>query len=77
MVKRYFLETLGCPKNTVDGEGIARLLSQAGYSGTSDPTQADVIIVNTCGFIETARTESLSALRELATHKGPSQLLIA
>jgi ribosomal protein S12 methylthiotransferase len=73
----YYLETLGCPKNRVDAEGIARMLVQAGYAGTSDPAQADVLIVNTCGFIEAARTESVGTLRELAARKRPGQLLIA
>ncbi len=73
----YYLETLGCPKNTVDAEGMARLLAQVGYAGTPDPAQADVLIVNTCGFIEAARAESLAVLRELAAHKRSGQLLIA
>ena len=77
MSKSYYLETLGCPKNLVDSEGMARLLAQAGYAGTSDPARADVLIVNTCGFIEVARAESLAALRKLADRKLPGQLLIA
>jgi ribosomal protein S12 methylthiotransferase len=75
--KRYYLETLGCPKNTVDAQGIARLLAEAGYTGTPNSAEADVLIVNTCGFIEAARAESLATLRELAAHKRPDQLLIA
>jgi len=77
MSKYYYLESLGCPRNTVDAEGIARLLAQAGYTGVSDPAQAEVLIVNTCGFIEAARAESLRVLRELAARKRPGQLLIA
>ncbi len=73
----YYVETLGCPKNRVDTEGIARVLAQAGYAGTPDPAQADVIIVNTCGFIEAARAESVETLRRLAARKRPDQLLIA
>jgi len=53
------------------------LLAQAGYTGTPNPARADVLIVNTCGFIEAARAESLAALRELAARKRPGQLLIA
>jgi len=74
---QYYLLTLGCPKNTVDSEGMAMLLSAAGYQGVSVPKSADVIIVNTCGFLETAAEESLGALRDLARHKRRGQTLIA
>jgi len=77
MSRYYYLETLGCPKNMVDAKGIARLLAQAGYAATPNLAQADVLIVNTCGFIEAARAQSLAALRELAARKCPGQLLIA
>jgi ribosomal protein S12 methylthiotransferase len=74
---QYYLLTLGCPKNTVDSEGMAMLLSSAGYQGVSIPQSADVIIVNTCGFLEAAAEESLAALRDLAQHKRRGQTLIA
>ena len=74
---QYYLITLGCPKNTVDSEGMAMLLSGAGYQGVSVPQNADVIIVNTCGFLEAAAEESLAALRDLAQHKRRGQTLIA
>ena len=74
---QYYLLTLGCPKNTVDSEGMAMLLSSAGYQGVSVPKSADVIIVNTCGFLEAAAEESLAALRDLAQHKRRGQTLIA
>ena len=74
---QYYLLTLGCPKNTVDSEGMAMLLSSAGYQGVSIPKNADVIIVNTCGFLEAAAEESLAALRDLAQHKRRGQTLIA
>jgi ribosomal protein S12 methylthiotransferase len=74
---QYYLLTLGCPKNTVDSEGMAMLLSAAGYQGVSVPKSADVIIVNTCGFLEAAAEESLAALRDLAQHKRRGQTLIA
>ncbi len=69
--------TLGCPKNTVDSEGMAMLLGGAGYDGTDVPTDADVLIVNTCGFLAAAEDESLANLRELARRKRPGQVLIA
>ncbi|MCW5881328.1 MAG: 30S ribosomal protein S12 methylthiotransferase RimO [Anaerolineae bacterium] len=74
---RYHLLTLGCPKNTVDSEGMAGLLADAGYKPTQRPDRADVLIVNTCGFIGPARDESIGALRELGRRKRPHQLLIA
>ena len=69
--------SLGCSKNTVDSESMASLLRRAGFDGTADPDDASVLIVNTCGFIETARQESIGALQELAGAKQPNQLLIA
>ncbi|MCX7671689.1 MAG: 30S ribosomal protein S12 methylthiotransferase RimO, partial [Anaerolineae bacterium] len=74
---RYYLLTLGCPKNTVDSEGMAMLLGRAGYRGTAAPDDADILLVNTCGFLAAAEEESLAALRELARHKRPGQKLIA
>jgi ribosomal protein S12 methylthiotransferase len=74
---RYFLLALGCAKNTVDSEGMAQLLNQEGYLGVTAPEQADVLVVNTCGFIGPAREESLDALRELAQEKRGDQVLIA
>jgi ribosomal protein S12 methylthiotransferase len=73
----YYLLTLGCPKNQVDSEGMAMLLHGAGYRGTAAPEEADVLIVNTCGFLVAAEEESLDALRELAEAKRRGQLLIA
>jgi ribosomal protein S12 methylthiotransferase len=73
----YYLLSLGCSKNTVDSESMARLLEGEGLRGTDDPTRAEVLIVNTCGFIGPAREESINALRELAAIKSPGQYLIA
>jgi len=75
--KSYFLLSLGCAKNTVDSESMAQLLNQDGYQGKGAAEEAEVLIVNTCGFIGSAKEESLDALRELAQNKGPNQLLIA
>jgi ribosomal protein S12 methylthiotransferase len=74
---KYYLLTLGCPKNTVDSEGIAMMLSDAGYRGTAVPDDADVLIVNTCGFLQAAEDESLANLRALAESKRRDQVLIA
>lgn len=75
--KQFYLLSLGCSKNTVDSESMASLLTQAGFSGVADADDASVLIVNTCGFIEAARQESIGALQELAAAKRPNQLLIA
>ena len=73
----YYLESLGCPKNLVDAHGMSRLLKRTGYQPVADPAQAQVLIVNTCGFIEDAREESIHELRELARSKREDQVLIA
>ncbi|MEN8164168.1 MAG: 30S ribosomal protein S12 methylthiotransferase RimO, partial [Acidobacteriota bacterium] len=57
---------LGCAKNLVDGEVMLGLLRRDGVTVTSDPTRADVVIVNTCGFITEAKKESLEAILEVA-----------
>ncbi len=74
---RFYLLSLGCPKNTVESEGIRELLLAAGHHVTDHPHDAHLLIVNTCGFIETARDESLAALRKLADSKLPRQHLVA
>ncbi|MEM6283173.1 MAG: 30S ribosomal protein S12 methylthiotransferase RimO [Chloroflexota bacterium] len=73
----YFLMSLGCSKNTVDSESIAQVLSNNGMSGVGDPTQAEVMIVNTCGFINSAKQESINALRDLVDIKQGNQMVIA
>lgn len=73
----YYLLSLGCSKNTVDSESMAQLLDQAGMYPIDDSRRAEVLIVNTCGFINAAKDESVRALRDLATRKKRDQLLIA
>ena len=73
----YYLLSLGCSKNTVDSESIAQVLHQNGMRGVENPKQAEVLIVNTCGFIDAAKQESVDALRELAERKRPGQMVIA
>ena len=73
----YYLLNLGCAKNLVDADSMVQLLTREGFHGTGSPDEAGVLIVNTCGFIDAARQESLDALRELAAGKQPGQLLIA
>jgi ribosomal protein S12 methylthiotransferase len=74
---RFHLVSLGCAKNTVDSESMASLLMDAGYTASAQPDEADVLIVNTCGFIGPAKDESLDELRRLSDRKRPGQLLIA
>ncbi len=73
----FYLLTLGCPKNTYDSEGLSEMLLQANYHSTTNPNRADVLIVNTCGFLQAAKEESIGALQELAATKKKNQLLIA
>jgi len=66
---RFYIEKLGCPKNDTDAEGIAQLLIEAGYKPAINADKADVIIVNTCGFIDAAREESFQCLQQYARRK--------
>ena len=61
--------SLGCPKNLVDSEVMLGTLEHRGYEITPDPAAADVIVVNTCTFIEPARRESIDTILEMAGHK--------
>ena len=61
--------SLGCPKNLVDSERMLGRLSQEGYALVPEAEGADVVIVNTCGFIEPARQESLGVIREMLALK--------
>jgi len=73
----FHLVSLGCAKNTVDSDSMAQLLLRDGYRAVDDPNKANVLIVNTCGFIGPAKQESLDILRELSEGKRNGQLLIA
>src|SRR3990172_3845880 len=73
----YHLISLGCAKNTVDSDSMAQLLEADGYQVSPNAENADVLIVNTCGFIESAREESYGVLRTLAENKKAGQILIA
>lgn len=71
---RYAFISLGCPKNTVDSERMLGLLKLDGYELIADPNDADFAIVNTCGFIEAARTESFAAIDEMLDLKQQGKL---
>src|ERR1700688_3717678 len=70
--------SLGCPKNLVDSEVMMGLLSRAGAELAPRPEDADVIVVNTCSFIESAQQESVNTILEMAAHKtgGKAKKLI-
>ncbi len=63
------LVSLGCPKNLVDSEVMLGLAQQAGHELTNDPSAADVLVVNTCAFIDNAKQESIDTILEMARHK--------
>jgi len=73
----FHLVSLGCAKNTVDSDSMAQLLLRDGYDAVEDPSLANVLIVNTCGFIGPAKEESINVLRKLADGKTEGQVLIA
>jgi ribosomal protein S12 methylthiotransferase len=70
--------SLGCPKNLVDSEVMLGLARNAGHELTDDPASADVLVVNTCAFIDSAKQESIDAILEMAQHKkdGACQRLV-
>src|SRR3954470_833687 len=67
--KTFAFVSLGCPKNLVDSERMLGKLAQDGYPLVPDADGADVVVVNTCGFIEPARQESLAVIREMLALK--------
>lgn len=66
---KLYIETLGCPKNFNDSEGIRGIWEKAGMYLTDDPVDADAILVNTCGFINDAKTESIEKIFDMARIK--------
>ena len=70
------ITTLGCSKNQVDSEKVAAMLGEAGYRDARSPERADVVIVNTCAFIEAAREESVETILDLQRSKGAEAGLV-
>ena len=66
--------SLGCAKNLVDSENMLGMLRDRGYEIVNDPAQAEIIFVNTCGFIESAKQESIDAIFEMAEYKKTGKL---
>ena len=75
-MRKIFIETVGCPKNQEDSEKMAGLLKKAGHVISLQPEEADVIIINTCGFIEDAKRESIEAFFDYVPYKELGKRLI-
>lgn len=73
---KYWLETLGCPKNQVDSDKLAGGLDADGHEGASAPGEADLVVVNTCAFIEAARRESIDTVLALSDARRPGAKLV-
>lgn len=72
--KRVHFVSLGCPKNLVDTEIMLGSLSREGYVVTDDPTKADTVVINTCGFIEASKKESIDKILEMSELKASGKL---
>ena len=75
-ILKCFIETLGCPKNFADSESAAGILERAGHQIVRTPAEADVIFVNTCGFINDAKEESIDRIFDLAAYKERGARLV-
>ncbi|MGH9178896.1 MAG: 30S ribosomal protein S12 methylthiotransferase RimO [Acidimicrobiales bacterium] len=73
---RYWVETLGCPKNQVDSDKLVGTLAADGMAPAASPAEADVVVVNTCAFIEAARQESVETILALAGAKADGARLV-
>ena len=74
MSKKVGMVSLGCSKNRVDSEVLLGILTESGYEIVSDPAQAEIVFVNTCGFIDDAKQESIDAILEIAEYKKTGRL---
>ena len=72
----FYLETLGCPKNQVDSDKIVGSLIADGMAATDDPSSADLVVVNTCAFIDEARRESIDTILALDGRRASSSRLV-
>ncbi len=76
MPERYWVETLGCPKNQVDSDKLTGRLVSEGLEAAARPEDADLVVVNTCAFIEAAREESIETILALAGARRPGARLV-
>ncbi|MBR5315442.1 MAG: 30S ribosomal protein S12 methylthiotransferase RimO, partial [Firmicutes bacterium] len=73
---RVFFETLGCPKNFNDSQVAKGILEEKEHQVVDSPEEADVIVVNTCGFINDAKTESIERIFDMAAYKEDGKKLV-
>ncbi len=76
MAERFWLETLGCPKNKVDSDKLVGTLTLDGYEPADTPEDADLVVVNTCAFIEAARQESIDTILQLSDARRDGARLV-
>jgi ribosomal protein S12 methylthiotransferase len=76
MGQQFYVETLGCPKNQVDSDKIIGTLLADGMTATDDPSTADLVVVNTCAFIEDARRESIDTILALDDRRRDGARLV-
>jgi len=76
MARRYWVQTLGCPKNQVDSDKLEGTLVADGMTPADSPDDADLVVVNTCAFIEAARQESIDTVLELADVAADAELVV-
>ena len=77
MTKSFFIDQHGCAKNQTDGELITGFLIDAGYDQTFDAEKADLIIINSCGFIESAKKESIDAIYNVKAAYPNAKIILA
>src|SRR6266487_3651773 len=73
---RFYVETLGCPKNAVDSDKVTASLMADGLDPATSPEEAELVVVNTCAFVEAARQESIDAALALADARKPGAKLV-
>jgi ribosomal protein S12 methylthiotransferase len=76
MGQRFYVETLGCPKNQVDSDKLVGTLLADGMAPTDDPSKADLVVVNTCAFIDEARKESIDTILALEDQRKDGARLV-
>ena len=76
MSQRFYVETLGCPKNQVDSDKLEGTLTADGLQRVTSAEEADVVVVNTCAFIDEARAESIDTILALAAQRRPGAELV-
>lgn len=76
MAEQYWIETLGCPKNEVDSDKLLGTLTADGMTAADSPEEADLVVVNTCAFIESARQESIDTILSLRDQAEDARLVV-